>query len=133
MPTVAKTTSQPATPGLSADTLMGAQRRYLEAWTTANQIMVDAMRTVIQRQTELAQSGMQDFLTGTGTMLQPGAGAPGAADPFGKMREFYEKAFSNFKELTEIMVKAQTEAMNVLSQCVTTNLDELKRTASRDQ
>ena len=49
-----------------------------------------------------------------------------AGDHFAKAKAQYEVAINNAKELAEIAMKAQGEAVAVLSKCVMANIDDLK-------
>jgi hypothetical protein len=64
-------------------------------------------------------SAGQDALRMKPADLQP-------ADQFARMKAQYEAAVNNAKELAEIAMKAQGEAVAVLSKCVMANIDDLK-------
>jgi phasin family protein len=51
------------------------------------------------------------------------------ADQVAKAKSYYEAAISNARELTEIAVKAQTEAVDVLTKAMMANIDDLKSLA----
>jgi hypothetical protein len=114
-------------PGPGMETILAAQRRYLEGWADANRIMADAMRTVVQRQVELAGEGMRAFWSEREAMLERDDARP--ADPVTAMCAFYERAFENFRESSDIMLKAQAEAMQVFSDCATASLEDMRKAA----
>jgi hypothetical protein len=58
---------------------------------------------------------------------KPGEFQPG--EQIAKARSAYEAAISNAKELTEIAIKAQSEAVDVLTKCALANIDEFKSLA----
>jgi phasin family protein len=122
---MAKTKPLPFVP-FDTETFMAAQQRNIDAFASAGQIVVDGVKTIAQRQGEMMQSSVdqlmsvsQDAFAMKPTDLQP-------ADQFAKAKAQYEAAVNNAKELAEIAMKAQGEAVAVLSKCVMANIDDLK-------
>lgn len=109
--------------------LMTAQRRYIEAWANAGQIMADAMQTVARRQAELAESGLREFWTENDAFARARAGEYRPAEELERLRGFYERAFGGFQELSEIMLKAQSEALKVLSDGTAASVEHASRAA----
>lgn len=120
----AAATSDHGLPALGLETILAAQRRYLEGWADASRIMTDAMRAVAQRQVELAESEMRAFWAEREAM-----GDGERADPVDRLCAFYERAFAHFQETSDIVLKAQSEAMQVFSDCAAASFDELKKAA----
>jgi hypothetical protein len=114
-------------PGFDPEAVIAVQSRYVEAWASAGQIMADAVRAVAQRQSELASAGIRDFWSDRQAMLE---GRPGERPPAEQLRSFYEQAFANFQELSGILIKAQAEAMGVLSSCATADPERDRRAAA---
>jgi phasin family protein len=120
-----KSTPLPFVP-FDTETFMAAQQRNIDALASASQIVVDGVKAIAQRQGEMMQSSVdqlmrasQDALSMKATDLQP-------ADHFAKAKAQYEAAVNNAKELAEIAMKAQGDAVGVLSKCVMANIDDLK-------
>jgi hypothetical protein len=117
-------------PDFGPEAMIAAQSRYLEAWADAGQIMADAMRTVVQRQTEIAGAGLREFWSAREQMLRSEPGERAPADQLDRLRESYERAFAHFQELSGIMIKAQAEAMNVLGSCAVASVEEVRKAAA---
>ncbi|HYZ27126.1 MAG TPA: phasin family protein [Geminicoccaceae bacterium] len=116
-------------PMLDADRLSAAQQRNLDAFASASQIVVDGVKAIAQRQSEMMQASVDQFVaagpgmfTGKATDFQP-------ADQIARAKSAYETAVSNAKELTEIAMKAQGEAVDVLTKCALANIDDFKSLA----
>ena len=123
--------AKPATKPLSfpmfdADRLSVAQQRNLDAFASASQIVVDGVKAMAQRQSEMMRASVDQFVAanqGDGPLeFQPG-------DQIAKAKSMYEVAVNNAKELTEIAMKAQSEAVDVLTKCALANIDEFKSLA----
>jgi phasin family protein len=126
----AKTTSRPMPfPMVDGDRMIAAQQRNLDAWASASQIVVDGVKALAQRQSEIMQSSIGQWVTqGQGALNgQPADFKP--ADQIATAKSNYEAAISNARELTEIAMKAQSEAVDVLTKCMMANIDDLKSLA----
>lgn len=117
-------------PGFDPDRLVTAQRRYLEAWTNATQIMADAMQTVVRRQTELTEAALREFWAEGETMLRAAPGEYRPEEQFARMQGFYERASANVRELSDILLSAQREAMSVLGDGAAASLAPFKQDAA---
>jgi phasin family protein len=51
------------------------------------------------------------------------------ADQIATVKSGYEQAVNNARELAEIALKAQSEAVDVLTKCMMANIDDLKSLA----
>ena len=104
-----------------------AQKRNVDAFTGASQIFADGMRAFVERQTEITQASMKQFMADSQTFMtsKPTEMKPG--DVTGKVKNAYEAAIANAQELGNIVVKAQTDAMNVLNNAAVANFDDMKK------
>ncbi|MGH6943847.1 MAG: phasin family protein [Geminicoccaceae bacterium] len=127
---MAKLASKPFTlPMFDADRLIAAQQRNLDALASAGQIVVDGARAIAQRQSELMQASVEQLVAASQSVLSAKPTDFEPADQVAKARSWYESAVINARELTEIAVKAQTEAADVLTKAMLANVDELKSLA----
>jgi len=126
----AKTTMRPLPfPMLDGDRMIAAQQRNLDAWASASQIVVDGVKAMAQRQSEMMQTSIGQWVAqGQGAMNgKPDEFKP--ADQLASAKSSYEAAVSNARELSEIAIKAQSEAVDVLTKCMMANIDDLKSLA----
>ena len=125
-----KTTTRPLPfPMLDGDRLIAAQQRNLDAWASASQIVVDGVKAMTQRQSEMMQTSIDQWVAqGQGAMNgKPAEFKP--AEQLATAKSSYEAVISNARELTEIAIKAQSEAVDVLTKCMMANIDDLKSLA----
>ena len=125
-----KTTVKPLPfPMFDGDRMVAAQQRNLDARASASQIVVDGVKAIAQRQSEIMQSSVGQWVaTGQGAMNgKPADFKP--ADQIATVRSGYEQAVNNARELAEIALKAQSEAVDVLTKCMMANIDDLKSLA----
>jgi hypothetical protein len=107
-----------------ADRLTAAQQRNLDAFASASQIVVDGVKAMAQRQSEMVRASVDQF---TNPGERPLEFQP--ADQIATAKSMYEVAVNNMRELAEIAMKAQSEAVDVLTKCAMANIDDLKSLA----
>ena len=120
-----KTRPLPFVP-FDTEILIAAQQRNIDAFASASQIVVDGVKTIAQRQGEMLQSSVDQLMSAGQEALRLKPADLQPADQFAKVKAQYEVAVNNAKELAEIAMKAQGEAVAVLSKCVMANIDDLK-------
>lgn len=121
--------TKPFFPMFDADQFLAVQQRNVDAMANASQIAVDGAKALALRQSEMLQTGVAEWVTAG---QQAWNGKPGElkpADYVGKAKSAYETMLNNSKELTDIAVKAQSEAFGVLTKCWMANLDDMKAAA----
>ena len=109
---------------LDPEVLLAAQRRNFEAFTSAGKIVAEGMRTYAERQAGLMQEAMRN-LWGE---VQTGSRASATADPTdqqARLRAAFDKVLSQVQELSQGLLKAQSEAMAVLNDCAAANMKAL--------
>jgi phasin family protein len=111
---------------VDADKVLAAQQRNIDAFANASQIVVDGAKALAQRQSEMVQSSVDQWMAaGQGAFtLKPGEFVP--ADQINKVKSAYETAIANAKEMAEIAMKAQGEATSVLTKCMMANIEDMK-------
>lgn len=114
-------------PGFDMDSIMGTQRKNIEALTAANQAAVQGMQAVAQRQAEILSQAMSEV----STIAQQLAGS--ASNPQEMTtkqtelaRKGFEQALANMRELAEMVSKSNTDAFAIINKRVTESLQELK-------
>ena len=124
-------TKTPQTPVFffDPDRMIALQQRNVDAMTSAGQVMVDGYKALALRQSEMIQSGFGNFAGVSQKMLNGKAGENKSSEQIAEARNTYETTLANVRELTEIAVKAQHEAFDILAKCAVANFDDLKSLA----
>ncbi|MCX7371395.1 MAG: phasin family protein [Alphaproteobacteria bacterium] len=114
----------PAMPDMSAIT--EAHKRNIEALTTANRLAMEGAQAVARRNMEIMQQAlgeMNETIRAFTTEQTPQAKAARQAE---LMKSAYEQAMINMREISDLIQKSNTEAMDVLNSRVSTALDEMR-------
>ena len=114
-------------PNFDLEAVAQTQRRNIEALTQANQLALEGTQTWIRRNMELARQGMEELQAMMSDLTRPNGSME---DRLARQADFskkaIEKGLANFREMADLMTKANTEAMNVLTKRVTESLEEVR-------
>jgi phasin family protein len=107
--------------------IMDAQRRNMEAFAAASKLTVEGMQAVAKRQGELLNQMMEDAGRNMKNLLAERSPDAQLVRQTELVKEGFERAIANLREMGEIVQKSNSEAFNVLNQRVSENLDELHK------
>jgi phasin family protein len=113
-------------PGVDAETVMATQRKNIEALANASRSALDGAHAVGKRQAEILQETMSQTAQSLETLVKAGSPLDIAAKQVELMKEGFEKALGNMRELAEMVSKAQYSAVAAISDRVAQSLNELK-------
>jgi len=131
---VGKALSDFRVPGMDVEAIASSQRKNIEALTQANQLAVEGMQSVLRRQVEITRQSFEDLSQMLRDSVQPnGATEDRLAKNAEFSKGFLEKGLANARELTEIVTKANTEALNVINKRVAEGFDEVRDFAGKKQ
>jgi phasin family protein len=104
-----------------------AQKRNIEALTTANKLAMEGAQAVGRRNMEIIQQVMSEMTQAmqslSVTESSPNAKAAQQAE---LMRTAYERAVANMQEIAELIQKSNGEAVGVLNRRFAEALEEVK-------
>jgi phasin family protein len=119
----------PALPGSEA--LMSLHRRNFEAWSTANRIALEGAQAVAKRNMEIMQQTMAELSEQVRALAVAEPPAAKAAKQADMLKQSYERAVSNTKELTDLIQRANAEAVGALNHRFTEAMEEVKLLAGK--
>lgn len=104
-----------------------AQKRNLEALTTANKLALEGAQAVAKRNMEIVQQAMGE-MTQAVQSLATADGSPQdkATKQAEMMKGAYERAVANMQEIAELIQKSNGEAVGVLNRRFGEALEEVK-------
>ncbi len=119
----------PGMPDIEA--LTEANRRNLEALTAANRVAVEGAQAVARRHIEIMQQAMSEMTEGVKALSSTEAPQAKAAKQAELVKQGYERAVANMRELSDLIQRSNTEALNLLNRRFTEAMDELKQIAQK--
>ena len=109
------------------EALMEAHKRNFQALADAGNIVAEGMRSYAERQVAMARESMSQLWN---ELQSVGKRAPAApTDQLERMRTTFEKVVAQVQELGQHMLDVQTQALAVLNECATRNLEVLGQAA----
>lgn len=116
-----------ASSGLQMPDLMQSQRKNLEALMEANRILLESTQTLLQRQNEMLNQVGQEAAATAGAMMTASGGKELPQQQTQLLTEHYKRSVASLQEVTEMIVKAQQQAMKVLDQRWQEQLKEMQK------
>jgi phasin family protein len=118
-------------PGLGLQALADAQRKNLEALTQANQLAIEGMRALMQRQSEIVQEAAEEASAVLRDWTQPGAPEDRMAKSIEAAKLTFEKRVANIRELNDLGSKASADMIGVIARRISEGFDEVRLYAKK--
>jgi len=110
-------------PGVDLAAIMDRERKNIEALTEANRVAFEGWQALVRRQAEILQESIKRAV---GTVQGEDAGTK----RMDMAAHAFETTLANMRELTEMAVKSQTEAFDIIRKRVGENLAALGATGN---
>jgi phasin family protein len=114
----------PALPDMEA--VLSAHKRNLEALSEANRVALEGAQAVARRHMEIMQSTMTGLTASIKDVSASDTPSARAAKQADLLKQAYENAVSNTRELGDLIQKANTEAMSKLNDRFAEAMTEMK-------
>ena len=121
-----KFAKQFALPNMDGGEFMAAQKKNLEVMTAANRIALEGMQALARRQAEIVRQSTEEFGKAARELSDSKSFEDTLAKQADLVRDVYEQALANVRELTEMTVKSQSEAAELINARVAEGFDEFK-------
>ncbi|HUK59018.1 MAG TPA: phasin family protein [Stellaceae bacterium] len=119
-------------PNIDLEAMAQSQRRNIEALTQANQVALEGTQSWMKRNMELARQSMEDLQAMLSEVTKPNGSMEDRLQRQAEYsRKAIEKGLENFRDLAELVTKANAEAMNVIAKRVTEGLEEVRELAKK--
>jgi phasin family protein len=109
-----------------ASALLEAHRKNAAALINANQVVFDGLKTLAQRERDLFESTVADYSKVTNDALALVSFEEKASKQADAARHIYESSVARFRELSDIAVKTNITAIDILNARVTEVFDEFR-------
>jgi phasin family protein len=113
-------------PSLNIGALLEAHRKNAAALTNANEVVFDGLKTLAQRQGDLFKTTVEDCSRVPSDLLVGASFEERASKQADATRHIYVSAVARFRELSDIAVKANLTAVDILNARVSEAFDEFR-------
>jgi phasin family protein len=121
----------PAMPDMEA--FVSASRRNMETLTAANRVALEGAQAVARRHMEIVQQNMADMTEAVRAMSSVEAPQAKAAKQAELLKQAYERAVGNMKEIGDLITQSNAEAVNLLNARFAEAMDEIKALADKSK
>ena len=118
---------------LDMDAFVAASRRNIETLTAANRIALEGAQTVARRHMEIVQQSMAELTEAVQAMSSLEAPQVKAARQAELLKQTYERAVGNLKEISDLIQQSNTEALKLLNARFAEAMDEVKALAEKSK
>ncbi len=108
-----------------------ALRRNMETFTAANRIAWEGAQAVARRHMEIMQQSMTEMSEAVRTLAGFEAPQAKAARQAELLKQAYERAVGNLKELRDLIQRSNEEALTLLNHRFAEAMDEVKAMAEK--
>ena len=105
---------------------VASQRKNVEALTAANQLAFEGVQALVRRQAEIVRENVEELTKITRELTAAGSPEDKLAKQTQLAKEAFENALGHVRDLTGLVQKSSSQAVDVLSKRVADNLDEVK-------
>ncbi len=119
----------PALPNM--DAFVAANRRNMEAIAAANRIALEGAQAVARRHGEIMQQSMAEMSEAMRAFTSIESPQERAARQADMLKQTYEHAVANMKEIGDLIQRSNAEAIALLNQRFTEAMDEVKALAEK--
>lgn len=117
-------------PGIDMNSVLESQRKNVEALTSANKQALEGVQAVVARQSEILRETMEEASSAITELSSAGSPTQMAAKQGELLKQAFDKALANMRELTEMTAKSNTEAFNTLKDRNSEIVEEIKQLVS---
>jgi phasin family protein len=121
----------PAMPDMEA--FVSASRRNMETLTSANRVALEGAQAVARRHMEIVQQNMADLTEAVRAMSSVEAPQAKAAKQAELLKQTYERAIANMKEIGDLITQSTGEAVKLLNTRFAEAMDEVKALADKSK
>lgn len=120
-------------PGVDVEAMVASQRRNLDALTQANRLALEGVQALYKRQIEIMRQTVEESASAARSLAEAGTPQETAARQTQQMKEGFERALANARELSEIVSKSNSEAFDLLNKRFSAILDEIRETIAKQK
>ena len=116
---------------LDMDAFIAANKRNMETLSAANRVALEGAQAVARRHMEIMQSSMADLSEGMKALAGVESPKAKAAKQAELLKQAYEHAVANTKEIADLIQRANAEALGALNHRFAEAMDEVKQLVSK--
>lgn len=118
------------TPAFDFNRLFEIQRRNLEAFAAANQVVAEGAQAIARRQAEVLRSGVDRVVEASKQAVSGGTPEISVEKQAALSKTLIEGSLANVREMSEMVTKSSFEAFDVLNKRMSESFEELSKVSA---
>ena len=110
----------------NVEAIAEAQRKNIAVMTSANTAAFEAFKSLAERQAEMVKAMTEDFSKAASEIMAAASFEEKAAKQADVAKKTYETAIANLRELSEMIAKSNTQALDAVNARVAEVIEEVK-------
>lgn len=119
------------TPAFDFNSLFELQRRNVEAFAAANQVVAEGVQAIARRQAEVVRNNVDTVLNASKDLVAGGSPEINVEKQAALTKNLFEKSLANAREVSEMVTKSSFEAFDLLNKRASESIEELGKVASK--
>jgi phasin family protein len=115
------------------EAFVAASRRNMETLAAANRVALEGAQAVARRHMEIVQQSMGEMTEAVRALSSVESPQAKAAKQAELLKQTYERAVGNMKEIGDLMQNSHAEAMKLLNTRFAEAMDEVKALANKSK
>ena len=116
---------------LDMEAFLEVNRKNLETLATANRVAIEGTQAVARRNIEMMQSSLTELAEAMKALADTDAPRAKAARQAELLKQAYQHAVANMKELSDLIQQSSAEALSVINKRFAEAMDEVKALAEK--
>lgn len=117
-------------PAVDVDAVVKTQQKNIEALTAANQAASETVKALAERQAEIMQETMKTTQAAIDTLAKSKTPQDAAAKQVDFVKSAFEMAFTNMREMSNMLVTSNKENMDKINKRLADSIDEAQEMAT---
>ncbi len=111
-------------PAMDFNSFFALQRRNIEAFSAANQVVSEGVQAISRRQAEIMQAQIEDMLKTAREVLSSGSPEASATKQADYAKALLEQSMVYAREIAEMASKSNVEALDIINKRVVDSLED---------
>ncbi len=114
-------------PVVDVNSIFNSQRRNIEAFSAANQVLAEGVQAATKHQAEAARENVESFISATKDILTSNSPESNTSKQISLVQDWYESAMENAREVTELVTKSSNDAFELINKRASESWEEFNK------
>lgn len=118
-------------PVVDINSAINTQRRNIEAFSAASQVLVEGAQAATKHQTDALRENVESLISATKDILTSNSPESNTTKQIALVKNWYEGSMENAREVAELVSKSSTQAFELINKRATESWEEFSKAAKK--